>query len=163
MLFALLLATQAAAPQFVDDPGALPGVTTTCGSRAKDYIVEVDGGGLALADFDGDADLDLVVVDGSTLERVAAGEPGFPPRLFLNDGRGAFSPAPEAWTMSASRWGMGCAVGDVDSDGWLDLVVTSWGRDQLFLNRGGKGFADASATCGFEGQRWGTSAAFLDY
>lgn len=163
MLGALILAQAGAATLFVLDPGALPGVTTTCGSPKKDYILEVDGGGLALADFDGDGDLDLVVVDGSTLERAGKGEPGFPPRLFLNDGRGSFAPAPEAWDMAASRWGMGCAVGDVDGDGWLDLAVTSWGRDQLFRNLAGKGFADASATSGFEGERWGTSAAFLDY
>jgi len=164
MLTALLsLAQASSAPLFIDDAAALPGVATTCGSRAKNYIIEVDGGGLALADFDGDLDLDLVVVDGSTLERVEKGESGFPPRLLLNDGGGRFAPAGEAWTMTAARWGMGCAVGDVNADGWLDLVVTNWGRDQLFLNREGKGFVDATDKSGFEGARWGTSAAFLDF
>jgi hypothetical protein len=160
MSFAIAFLAQAL---FADDPGALPNVATTCGTRAKDYILEVDGGGLALADFDGDRDLDLVVVDGSTLERVAKGEPGFPPRLFLNDGTGHFAAAGEDWKMAGSRWGMGCAVGDVDGDGWLDLAVTSWGRDQLFLNRGGKGFADATAASGIDEARWGSSAAFLDF
>lgn len=154
---------QGAQPLFVEDAQALPGVVTTCGSRSKDYILEVDGGGVALADFDRDGDLDLFVVDGSTLDRVRAGEPGLPPRLFLNDGTGHFAPAPEAWAMKASRWGMGCAVGDVDGDGWLDVYVTHWGRDQLFLNRAGQGFADATERAGFEGSRWGTSAAFLDF
>src|SRR5687768_3093502 len=73
---------------------ALPGVTTLCGSPEKDWIVEVNGGGLALGDFDADGDLDLVIVDGSTVERVEKGQPGNPPRLFLNDGRGIFAPAP---------------------------------------------------------------------
>ena len=163
-LFSLLAQAQVPTPApFVEDAAALAGVVTTCGSREKRYIVEVDGGGLALADFDGDLDLDLVVVDGSTLQRVEKGEPGFPTRLFLNDGKGRFLPAGEAWTMAPSRWGMGCAVGDVDGDGWLDLYVTHWGRDQLFRNVGGRGFALREVAALAADEQWGTSAAFLDY
>lgn len=152
------------APWFVESAAACLGsVPTVCGTRAKDYILEVDGGGIALADFDGDAALDLVVVDGSTIERASKDEPGYPPRLFLNDGKGKFRPAGEPWAMSGGRWGMGCAVGDVDDDGWLDLVVTQWGPTRLFLNRQGRGFAEATSSAGFVGSDWGTSAAFLDY
>ena len=160
---AAFLALLAQSTPFVLDPAALPGVRTTCGARDKRFIVEVDGGGLALADFDGDGDLDLVVVDGSTLERVQKGEPGLPTRLFLNDGSGRFAPAPEAWSIPPSRWGMGCAVGDVDGDGWLDLYVTHWGRDQLLRNREGKGFEAREVACLAGEERWGTSAAFLDF
>lgn len=159
----LACAAQEAPALFVDDREALGDVRTTCGSRAKDYIIEVNGGGLALCDFNGDGALDLLVVDGSTLEREARGEPGFPPRVFLNDGAGHFAPAAEGWAMGAGRWGMGCAVGDVDGDGWLDVYITHWGADQLFTNRDGTGFMNASVRWIPHGGRWGTSAAFLDY
>jgi len=149
-------------PLFVELEGALAGYRTTCGSAAKDYILEVNGGGLALADLDGDGHLDLVVIDGSTLERVVEDEPGFPPRVFLGRGDGTFAPGGETWALAGGRWGMGVATGDVDGDGWIDVLVTEWGRDRLFLNDGGKGLREAE-DAGLRGQRWGTSAAFLDY
>ena len=149
------------APLFHEDLTALPGVVTTCGSPDKNYILEVNGGGLLLADFDADGDTDLVVVDGSTIERVAAGEPGLPPRLFLNDGAGRFTPAGEAWALAPGRWGMGGAVGDLNGDGYPDLVITEWGPDRVFLNQGGAGFA-LVAESGLKGERWGTSAALAD-
>ncbi|TAJ08612.1 MAG: CRTAC1 family protein [Planctomycetota bacterium] len=179
MFLSLMLALQAPpAAQFRDvGATALPDVKTTCGTAAKEYIIEVNGGGVALGDFDGDGDPDLVVVDGSTLERVQRyeaandeeraklGAPGYPPRLFLNQSTAAgirFEPAGDAWKMSGGRWGMGCATGDFDGDGWLDLVVTQWGPTRLFLNQAGKGFREVDKP-GFVGDGWSTSAAAFDY
>lgn len=176
LLLALALAPTGApgdsTPQFVEMQGALGGAVTTCGSRAKDYILEVNGGGIALEDFDRDGDIDIVIVDGSTFERVEKGESGFPPRLWLNDGSGGFSPAPESWAMAGGRWGFGAATGDVNGDGWVDLVVTQWGPTRLFLNLeweledGSKvrGFREVeSKDSGLIGERWGSSAGLFDY
>jgi hypothetical protein len=142
---------------------ALPGVVTHCGSPVKDYIVEANGGGVVLGDFDGDGRIDLVVVDGSTLERVEKNEPGYPPRLFLGRGDGTFAPAGPEWDMKGGRWGMGGAAGDLDGDGWLDLVVTEWGPNRVFLNDHGHGFREVTAKSGLMGDEWSTSAALLDY
>jgi len=136
---------------------------TTCGSQEKDWIIEVNGGGLVVEDFNADGVLDLVVVDGSTVDRARAGEAGEPPRLYLGDGACGFSLAGEAWGMSGGRWGMGGVAGDLDNDGFTDLVVTQWGPDRVFLNEGGAGFREVTDEAGLIGKRWGTSAALLDF
>ena len=137
---------------------ALPGVVTTCGGVDKQWIVEVNGGGLALDDFNGDGHLDLLVVDGSTVERVRDGKPGLPPRLFLGDGVGRFAPAPQEWALPAGRWGMGVAAGDLNGDGWLDLVLTEWGPDRVLLGTG-EGFNEVAS---LPGDGWSSSAVLFD-
>jgi predicted nucleotidyltransferase len=84
---------------------------------------------LALGDVDRDGDLDL-----------ALGNRGQQSRLYLNDGTGTFTDA------TASRLPVGIytttslALGDVDRDGDLDLVLGNWGgnvgggQNRLYLN-----------------------------
>lgn len=153
------IASQDPVPLFHDR--VLAGTRMTSGTPAKDWILEVNGGGLVLGDFDESGSLDLVLVDGSTPERALAGEPGLPARLLWNTGAASFVPAGDGWSLAPGRWGMGGAAGDLDGDGRLDLVVTNWGPDQLFRNTG-EGF-EAVAESGLVGERWGTSAALFDY
>jgi hypothetical protein len=58
---------------------------------------------------------------------------------------------------------MGVAVGDVDSDGLPDVLVTGFGPDALYRNRGEARFEDISDEAGIADPRWTTSALFLDY
>jgi hypothetical protein len=65
--------------------------------------------------------------------------------------------------LDVAGYGMGVAVGDVNNDGWLDVLVTEYGRLRLFLNHGNGTFTDVAREAGLDNVLWGTSACFVDY
>jgi enediyne biosynthesis protein E4 len=131
------------------------------GGRSPLTILDTAGGGGALFDYDGDGYLDLLVVgerrlwlyrsiEGKRFEDVtdAAGlrhlSPGEP--------EGGLAPI----------W-MGCAVGDIDNDGYPDVYVTGYRSSLLLRNLEGTGFEELSEAAGVRNTRhWETSAAFFD-
>ncbi|HPF13325.1 MAG TPA: CRTAC1 family protein [Planctomycetota bacterium] len=140
---------------------AVGALELVCGGASKDWIVEVNGGGLALEDLNGDGALDLIVVEGSTIERLRAKEVGPPPRVLLGRGDGSFALAPETWSMAGLTWGTGVALGDVDGDGWCDVCLASLGGLVLYRNLAGQGL-ERVEDAGLAGAGWFTSCVFFD-
>ena len=144
------------------------------GATGRYYIAEITGSGVGLADFDNDGDLDVYMVQGSILE------PGktmqdtvFPARheeivdrLYRNElvpsGELRFTDVTESSGLRAAGYGMAVAVADVENDGDLDLYVTNFGPNQLWLNQGDGTFREAAAAAGIDEPRWSVPAVFLD-
>jgi hypothetical protein len=163
LLFAAsLLAGPAGLPAFADvtERAGIRFVHTGGSTAEKDYILEVNGSGVALFDADGDGDLDIYFTNGAPLDP-APGSP--PPRdaLYRNDGAWRFSDVTRAAGLGDSHSSCGVAVADVDNDGDLDLFVANYGPDVLYLNRGDGSFDEARGS-GVEDPGWGSSAAFAD-
>jgi len=92
-------------------------------------------GGIALADFDEDDDLDALVTNGFR------DTGSFPSRLFLNDGTGQFTDSGQ--TLNPTM-GSELAVGDLDLDGDLDVFVANSDLpDEVWLNDGNGYFSDS--------------------
>ncbi|MCZ6691725.1 MAG: hypothetical protein O7H41_19230, partial [Planctomycetota bacterium] len=73
--------------------GERSGVTirTICGPpKDKKFIIEANGSGAALFDYDLDGDLDLYVINGSTIEILREDAPAVRNALYRNDGEWRF-------------------------------------------------------------------------
>ena len=168
---ALLLLSSLTAPSRASDHAitlvdvaAQAGVTllNVSGGLSKDYIVEINGNGAAFFDYDNDDDLDLLVVNGSTLDTFKQG--GSPMVvLYENDGRGAFDDVTPGRGLDTLGWGMGTCAADYDNDGFQDVYVTAFGPNVLFRNNGDDTFADVTPTAGVGDAHWGSNCAFGDY
>ena len=100
--------------------------------------------GAAVADIDGDGDLDIY------LTRV-----GEPNRLLLNDGLGEYTDATDAAGVEGNdpmQGSSAAAFSDIDGDGDMDLVVTGAGQNGtvLYVNDGDGRFVDGTAGSGLD-------------
>jgi len=136
---------------------------TWCGRAEKPHILESGGTGLVLFDADGDGDLDLYLVNGWRLDGSEIAERGRD-RFYRNlggaGGRIAFVDATDEAGLGHDGWGTGAAVGDVDGDGLPDLLVTNFGPDVLYRNRGDGRFEVLAEGPGIDG--WSAGGVFFD-
>ena len=132
------------------------------GFAGRHLLPEIVGSGAALADFDGDGDLDAYLVQSGSLYDLEAGREQPANRLYVNQGDGWFEEAKDAHGADDRGYGMGVAVGDYDNDGDIDLFVTNVGPNALFRNDGHGNFEDVSAEAGLNDPGWGTAAVFVD-
>ncbi|MFN7784402.1 MAG: FG-GAP repeat domain-containing protein [Lysobacterales bacterium] len=106
------------------------GGTYALASSPFDSADPVAAAGVALADFDRDGDLDVLVAGGGTYNGssvVAA-----PSQLFRNLGAASFAPAQTLGPLSRST---GIAVADVDADGDTDVAIArTSGRVDIYRN-----------------------------
>jgi hypothetical protein len=142
------------------------------GAFGKKYLPETMGVGPAFFDVDRDGDPDLMFANGADWpEKRGPGGPGGAsakgapgPRLYRNDGRGAFTDVTDAYGLRIDTYGMGVAAADYDNDGWVDLLLTAVGQNRLLRNTGKGAFADVTTRAGLGGREaFSTSALWVDF
>jgi enediyne biosynthesis protein E4 len=153
-------------PQFIENAerSGLASFHNTCGSEAKDYLVETLGSGVALFDYNNDGLVDILLVNGSSFEILE--NQHLPPtssRLFRNNGDGTFTDVTKESGLINQGWGMGVTVGDYDNDGYRDVFITNFGNNALFHNNGDGTFTNITREAGLEGGNWSTGCAWGDY
>jgi enediyne biosynthesis protein E4 len=135
------------------------------GNSAQWLILESNSAGVVVIDYDNDGWPDLYFINGSTIERFEKHEKSRGNRLYHNNHDGTFTDVTsKAGVAGNGAWGMGGCIGDVDHNGFDDILVTNVGPDVLYLNNGDGTFRDASVVAGIQGgERWHSGCAFGDY
>ena len=108
-------------------------------------------------DYDRDRDLDLFL----------ANQAGASDALWRNDGDRFIDVAPALGIdrpgRPAENGSVGCAIGDYDNDGELDLFVTSYGVNTLYRNKGDGSFEDVAPRLGLAEDNHAVGAAWGDF
>ena len=150
-------------PQFVDVASQVGLTLSHLASKEQHYIVESMSGGVGFFDCDNDGRLDVVVTNGSSVDRYRAGGDLMVTLYRQGDDR-KFTNITEQAGLSVKGWGMGIAVADFDNDGNLDLFVTGYGHSVLYRGLGNCRFEDVTQKAGFGGiTGFATGAAWGDY
>ena len=157
--------------QFVDvafDAGVQP--TIHNGGPDKKWIPEANGTGAAWLDYDNDGRLDLLIVNGTTMDELPGIVSGNAPRprkdgvfLYQNLGGSRFRDVTKAAGIVNSYWGTGANAADYDNDGFPDILITSIGVDLLYRNNRNGTFSEVGKTAGLSQKvAWHTGSAFGD-
>ena len=128
----------------------------TCGHEPQTSILEVNGCGIALFDYDNDGDADLFVLSHDEQGRC---------NLYANESTVhsiEFRDVTVDSGIQLTGMPMGVAVGDVNGDAFDDLYVTCFGANKLLMNQGDGTFKEQASVAKVDDEGWGTSASFGD-
>ncbi|HUY80989.1 MAG TPA: CRTAC1 family protein [Acidobacteriaceae bacterium] len=150
---------------FEDDSvkSGLASWTHVMGTPQKKFIIEANGSGVCLLDYNNDGWLDIYLVNGSTYDALSGKTTPPHAALFRNNHDGTFTNVAKFAGVTNDRWGFGCAVGDYNNDGWPDIYVTNFGKNRLYRNNHNGTFTDVAEKAGVTLGNWSTGPTWGDY
>jgi enediyne biosynthesis protein E4 len=149
-------------PSFADISRAVGLTVSHISSPEEKYIIESVSGGVGFIDCDNDGKLDIITVNGSSVDRYRNG--GDPMITLYHQEPGLkFKNITAEAGLDRKGWGMGVAVADFDNDGWEDIYVTGFGGSVLYRNKGNCKFEDVTARAGVNVDGFPTGAAWGDF
>jgi len=128
-------------------------------------ILESNGSGAAILDFDNDGLMDIYIVNPGPLDGVTHHRQDTrrePNRLYRNQGQGKFEDVTLKAGVAGSGYSLAAAAADYDNDGFTDLYVVNVGENILYHNRGNGTFEDVTRKAGVGDKGTGIGAVFFD-
>jgi len=121
-------------------------------------ISEQMASGAAVLDYDNDGRLDLYFINNVAPTSRSTNS------LWHQEADGRFRDVSIGSGLDVTGFGNGLAVGDVNNDGWPDVLITEYDRLRLFVNRQGSGrFVEVTSAAGLTNSSWAVPASFLDF
>jgi len=144
--------------------------THSFGSRQLGSLLEGTGAGCVWFDYNNSGRPSLYVVNGRPLDDSMhpyplKEKPATPPHnhLYRNDGNGHFTDVTRESGLDPDMFAMAVTAADYDNDGFVDLLVTGYGKTILYHNDGNGHFTDVTAKAGIKVEGWAISSTWLDY
>jgi enediyne biosynthesis protein E4 len=144
--------------------------THSFGSRQLGSLLEGTGAGCVWFDYDNSGRPSLYIVNGRPLDDSVhpyplKNKPVPPPHnhLYRNDGNGHFTDVTEKSGLDPDMYAVAVTASDYDNDGFVDLLVTGYGKTILYHNDGNGHFTDVTAKAGIKVEGWAISSTWLDY
>jgi hypothetical protein len=133
------------------------------GVPEKKFIVETNGSGVGLIDYDHSGWLSIYLVNGSTFDALDGKEPTPKAALFRNNHDGTFTDVAAKAGVTNDRWGYGVSIADYDNDGWPDMYVGNYGKNRLYHNNHDGTFTDVAEKAGVALGNWSPGSAWGDF
>ena len=140
------------------------------GAAKLGSLLEGTGAGCVWIDYNNDGLPDLYVVNGRPLDDSMhpyplAVKPDPLPHnhLYRNNGNGTFTDVTEKAGLAPDLYSVAVTAADYDNDGFVDLLVTGYGRVILYHNNGNGTFTDVTQKAGIKVDGWSISSTWLDY
>lgn len=131
------------------------------GAYGAKYLPETMGSGVCILDYDNDGWQDILFVNSMSWPGHSTGKSY--PALYHNNHDGTFTDVTREAGVAKEMYGLGCAVGDYDNDGYDDIYITAIGGSHLFRNLHNGKFADVTAKAGLADSGFPTGAVWFDY
>jgi len=131
------------------------------GAFGRKYLPETMGSGACFIDYDNDGWQDILLVNSMDWPEHQTHKSY--PALYHNNKDGTFTDVTKEAGLETEMYGMGCAVGDFDNDGFDDIYITAVGSNHLFRNDGKGKFVDVTRRGGVGDPGFSTSAVWFDY
>ena len=131
------------------------------GPFGKKYLPETMGSGICFIDYDNDGWQDILLIN--SMDWPGHKSESSYPALYHNNHDGTFTDVTKQAGLAVEMYGLGCAVGDFDNDGYDDIYVTTVGSNHLFRNLHDGKFVDVTAKAGVADPGFSASAVWFDY
>jgi len=134
------------------------------GMQGDYYFPEIMGSGVAVFDFDNDGDLDLYFVQSGHLNNP---NDAITDQLYRNDTTKSDNPkftnVSKKSGISSIGYGMGASTGDINNDGFVDLLINNYGQNAIYINKGNGTFSLLDNSLINQYKSWSVSSSLADY